>query len=245
MSEPDQETVRCEVCGKAFPQNEVLPAEMVRATVAELVLRDHPRWRDSCYICLDDLNRYRTEHVRDILETERGEISRLDAEVLESLKEQELLARNPDLDFDERATFGQRLADRVADFGGSWQFIIAFGVFILAWIAVNSVLALMRPWDPYPFILLNLLLSCLAALQAPVIMMSQNRLEAKDRLRAENDYRINLKAELEIRNLHAKLDLLLSHQWQRLLEIQEIQVEMMEELVAREQTPAKEPRATT
>jgi uncharacterized membrane protein len=235
VNRPEPKTVSCEVCGKTFPRNDVLPAAMIRPSIAELIQRECPGWRQGCYVCFDDLNRFRTEHVRDILETERGELGRLDAQVLESMKQQDLLARNPDLDFDEQATVGQRLADRVAEFGGSWRFIIAFGVFILLWIAANSVLWLMRPWDVYPFILLNLILSCLAALQAPVIMMSQNRQEAKDRLRAENDYRINLKAELEIRNLHAKMDLLLSHQWQRLLEIQEIQVEMMEELVERGQ----------
>jgi uncharacterized membrane protein len=110
---------------------------------------------------------------------------------------------------DPPATFGERVADRVAAFGGSWRFIISFGIVLLGWILINSVwLIRTPPFDPYPFILLNLVLSCLAALQAPVIMMSQNRQEAKDRQRAQNDYLINLKAELEIRSLHQKLDAL-------------------------------------
>jgi uncharacterized membrane protein len=159
--------------------------------------------------------------------------------VLTSIKDQELLSRNLNADSEDTNTFGQRVADKVAEFGGSWRFILSFMGFLVLWIVLNSLLMLLRPWDPYPFILLNLILSCLAALQAPIIMMSQNRQEARDRLRAENDYRINLKAELEIRSLHAKMDLLLSHQWQRLLEIQEIQMEMMEELIAR-RTPAME-----
>ena len=99
------------------------------------------------------------------------------------------------------------------------------------WIAINSIPLLWRPFDVYPYILLNLALSGLAAIQAPIIMMSQNRQEAKDRLRSEHDYRVNLKAELEIRQLHWKLDQLLTHQWQRLLEIQQIQMDLMEELV--------------
>jgi len=98
------------------------------------------------------------------------------------------------------------------------------------WIALNSVLLLRRPFDPYPFILLNLVLSCLAAIQAPVIMMSQNRQESKDRLRSQHDYRVNLKAELEIRQLHDKIDHLLSHQWERLVEIQQIQIDLLSEL---------------
>ena len=101
---------------------------------------------------------------------------------------------------------------------------------MLAWVGVNSAVLFWRPFDPYPFILLNLVLSCLAAIQAPIIMMSQNRQEARDRMRAEHDYQVNLKAELEIRHLHRKVDQLLTHQWQRLLEIQRIQMELMEDL---------------
>lgn len=123
------------------------------------------------------------------------------------------------------------MADRVADFGGSWRFVIIFGAVLLVWVAINSAVLLWRPFDPYPFILLNLILSCLAAVQAPVIMMSQNRQESKDRMRGEQDYRVNLRAELEIRHLHAKMDELMSHQWQRLMEIQEIQMEFMQQFV--------------
>ncbi|MEO0146727.1 MAG: DUF1003 domain-containing protein, partial [candidate division WOR-3 bacterium] len=113
---------------------------------------------------------------------------------------------------------------------GSWAFIGTFIGVLFAWITLNSVVFLWRPFDPYPFILLNLILSCLAAIQAPIILMSQNRQEARDRLHLQHDYQVNLKAELEIRNLHEKLDHLLTYQWQRLLEIQEMQVEMMEEI---------------
>lgn len=106
----------------------------------------------------------------------------------------------------EVPTLGERIADRVAEFGGSWTFIITFLSFMLVWISVNTMQLLKSAFDPYPFILLNLLLSCLAALQAPVIMMSQNRQEAKDRERAKQDFEINQKAEAEIRTLHHKLD---------------------------------------
>lgn len=154
----------------------------------------------------------------------------LEQQVVKSLKEQELLSSNINAEFDRKLTFGGRLADRVADYGGSWRFIGIFMGVLLVWIVINSIVLIQKPFDPYPFILLNLVLSCIAAIQAPIILMSQNRQEAKDRLRSEYDYRINLKAELEIRHLHEKIDHLLMNQWHRLLEIQEIQTELMEEL---------------
>ena len=117
----------------------------------------------------------------------------------------------------------------MASFGGSWTFLIAFFAVLLIWIATNVAWAQRGAFDPFPFILLNLVLSCLAAIQAPIIMMSQQRQESKDRLRSLNDYRVNLKAELEIRHLHEKLDHLISRQWQRLAEIQELQIELLQE----------------
>lgn len=123
------------------------------------------------------------------------------------------------------------MADKIASFGGSWKFIIIFGLFILIWIFSNIIFLLNKDFDPYPFILLNLILSCLAALQAPDIMMSQNRQEEKDRERSKQDYMVNLKSELEIRMLHEKLDHLIMHQQQELLNIQQVQVEMMEDIM--------------
>ncbi|QDU92530.1 DUF1003 domain-containing protein [Lignipirellula cremea] len=219
---------RCEICQKEFAIVDVMPAAFVRQAVSDLILEQHPAWSQEAYICFNDLNRYRTLYVEDVLGRERGEVSKLESEVVRSLREQELLAENVAGIMENDRTFGQRLADQIASFGGSWPFLISFGVFLCCWIGLN-VRLLFQPFDPFPFILLNLILSCLAAIQAPVIMMSQNRQESKDRIRAEHDYRINLKAELEIRHLHAKLDMLLTHQWQRLLEIQEIQMELMDE----------------
>ncbi len=207
-----------------------MSADMVRTSVAELIRTEHPQWSSDSYICLDDLNRYRVQYVGRVMEIERGEISALDADVLRSLQEQELISEDTNKEIAEAATFGEKIADRLAAFGGSWTFLITFGLVLCFWITLNSVALLQKPFDPFPFILLNLVLSCLAAIQAPVIMMSQNREEARDRLRAEHDYRVNLKAELEIRHLHSKLDMLLSHQWQRLLEIQQIQTELIQQL---------------
>lgn len=170
------------------------------------------------------------KYIQSLLESEKGELTTLDHEVLESLQRHETLSSNVDAEFKKDSTIGEKLADGVASFGGSWRFIIIFASILVIWIGLNSILLLKKPFDPYPFILLNLVLSCLAAIQAPVIMMSQNRQEAKDRLRSKQDYRVNLKAELEIRHLHDKIDHLLSHQWERLVEIQQIQIDLLSEL---------------
>jgi len=233
MARKQPETVQCQICGKQKKMSEAMPAELVREPLVEIIRKTHPDWSSSGFICLADLDQVRADYVKNVLETEKGELSTLEEEVLKSLKEQELLSGNINVEFDQKLTLGQRLSDKLADSAGSWGFIIAFGVVILLWIIINTVLLVFRHFDPYPFILLNLVLSCLAALQAPVILMSQNRQESRDRLRAEYDYRVNLKAELEIRNLHEKVDHLLRHQWQRLLEIQEIQTELMGELAGK------------
>jgi uncharacterized membrane protein len=169
------------------------------------------------------------ERVRRMLMEEKAEIERLEAIVEERLREEKTIAENVNQQFEGKRTVGDRIADRVAAFGGSWTFIIAFLCGIAFWMLVNG--GMKKPFDPYPFILLNLVLSCVAALQAPVIMMSQNRQAAKDRLQAEMDYKTNLAAEVEIRNIDAKVDELLVRHWQRLLEIQCLQVELLEKVL--------------
>jgi uncharacterized membrane protein len=223
----------CQVCGKPQGRAELLPAALVRAPLGERIRSAFPSWSQDGFICRDDLNRFRGEYVQFLLEDERGELSSLERSVINSLARHDTLAENVDVQFQKKLSFGERLADHIADFGGSWTFISLFGAFILIWIVINTILLIVRPFDPYPFILLNLMLSCLAAVQAPIIMMSQNRQEARDRLRSESDYRVNLKAELEIRHLHEKLDHLLQHQWERLIEIQQIQIEIMNDLAAK------------
>jgi len=227
------ETIACQLCGKGKNRAHLVAAALVSAPVAETIRQEHPEWTADGYICLADLNRFRSRYIQSLLETEKGELTSLEQEVLDSMARQETLSSNIDAQFERELTFGERLADRIADVGGSWTFILGFGGFLLVWIVVNSAVLLLRPFDPYPFILLNLVLSCLAAIQAPVIMMSQNRQEAKDRLRSENDYRVNLKAELEIRHLHEKIDHLLTRQWERLVEIQQVQLELMSEITRR------------
>jgi uncharacterized membrane protein len=218
------------VCGKEFGERDIVRGALIRDSFADQIRRDHPDWSENSYICREDLGRYRAQYVHDLLESEKGELTVLEHEVVESLRKHELLSANVDAEFEQKWSFGERLADKIATFGGSWSFLIIFGVFLMIWIGINSLVLLWRPVDPYPYILLNLVLSCLAAIQAPIIMMSQNRQEAKDRLRSQHDYQVNLKAELEIRILHEKLDHLLSHQWERLVEIQEVQLDLLSEL---------------
>lgn len=231
MKRKQKETVICQICKEQKRLSEVLPGELVRDSIVKTIRKRYPDWSLSGFICLSDLNHFRAEYIQDILRAEKGELSALELAVVRSLKEQEILSEDVNAAFERQLTLGERLADKVAEFGGSWRFITIFTTIIMVWITVNSVALFWRPFDPYPYILLNLVLSCLAAVQAPIIMMSQNRQESKDRLRAEYDYRVNLKAELEIRHLHAKIDQLMTSQWQRLEEIQQIQMELMEELV--------------
>jgi uncharacterized membrane protein len=220
----------CQICGRPRSRSELVPAALIRPPLVERIRSGFPSWSAEGFICHDDLSQFRGEYVQSLLEDERGELSSLERSVIDSLARHETLAENVDAQFQKKLSLGERLADQIADFGGSWIFISLFAGFILIWIVINTIVLIVRPFDPYPFILLNLMLSCLAAVQAPIIMMSQNRQEARDRLRSENDYRVNLKAELEIRHLHEKLDHLLQHQWERLVEIQQIQIELMNEI---------------
>lgn len=224
-----QATAPCHVCKRRFPLSRLFAWISVRPGVGALIESAHPGWHAGCYICREDLNLFRNAYVEKLLEDERGELSAIDREVIDSLHSGQPISQNPVDTAEEISTFGERMADRVAAFGGSWRFILVFAFVLIAWMAVNTVVLLTRPFDPYPFILLNLVLSSLAAFQAPVIMMSQRRQETKDRLRAENDYRVNLKAELEIRQLHEKMDHQMASQWEKLAELQRIQIELLED----------------
>jgi uncharacterized membrane protein len=225
-------TFNSDLSGKEFPAEDCVFGKTIRPALLGLIKKDHPGFDDKSCLSVSELNMYRQKYIAEYLVQEIGEVTELEKTVLHAFKSRKSLV--PKLEKAETPpTPGQRVADAVATFGGSWRFIISFGVFILVWIVVNSVFLLRSTFDPYPFILLNLILSCLAALQAPVIMMSQNRQEEKDRDRARKDYMINLKSELEIRMLHEKLDHLITHQQQELIEIQKIQVEMMNDIMDR------------
>ncbi len=231
MSRPATERA-CQICGSTR-RADLRPGVIVRPAVGEIIVAETGHWSEDGWICNDDLQAYRHKYVQGLLQAERGELTDLEHEVIESLRQQEILARDPEVELLAGQTLGQRVADRIAGYGGSWRFIGIFAGVLFLWILGNSLVLLYHPWDPYPFILLNLALSCLAAIQAPVIMMSQGRQETRDRLHAQRDYQVNLKAELEIRHLHQKVDHLLSHQWERLVEIQEIQMELINEIRGR------------
>ena len=216
----------------AYPESERVDAKIVRKSIFDLILKDHPGFNRKSYLSISELNKYRQKYIAEFLINEVGELNELEEDVLKTLQNHETISSKIDLDVENsKFTLGQRIADKIAAFGGSWKFIILFAIFIVVWMLINVVFLLKEAFDPYPFILLNLILSCLAALQAPVIMMSQNRQEEKDRERSKQDYMVNLKSELEIRMLHEKIDHLIMHQQQELLEIQQVQVEMMEDIM--------------
>ena len=224
-------TFRSDISYKEFPVSEKVSAKTIRHSILDLIQKDFPQFSHESFISRDELNIYREKAISDYLVKEVGELNELEKTVLSSVNNNNTLTDKIEGDENQRLTTGQRIADKVATFGGSWTFIISFGVFILIWISLNVYWLANKGFDPYPFILLNLLLSCLAALQAPVIMMSQNRQEEKDRDRSKKDYMINLKSEIEIRTLHEKIDHFIMDQQQELLELQKIQIEMMTDIL--------------
>ncbi len=229
------------ISGRKYRKRDMINIDELRPSLAERVRNDYPDLPRNAKISLGELARYRMLYVEELLQEEHGEFSELDRQVAESISNQDTIAENTEEEYEEHRTLGERLSDHLATFGGSWYFLSSFAVILLIWMGYNVFRSEPAAFDPYPFILLNLVLSCLAAIQAPIIMMSQKRQEAKDRQRSLNDYRVNLKAELEIRHLHEKIDYLISRQWKRLSEIQQVQLEMMQE--GRRRQKVKTPRA--
>ncbi|MCB4771703.1 DUF1003 domain-containing protein [Ancylobacter sp. Lp-2] len=223
----------CALTGQIVTDHDGERLDTLRPALAAHIRAAHPGIPDDAFISREALAAERSTMIAETLQAERGDLSQIERDVIESLARHETLAANVEEELDENRTLGERSADLIASFGGSWTFIIGFCGLLVVWMIINTALLAAGAFDPYPFILLNLVLSCIAALQAPIIMMSQKRQEAKDRKRSENDYRVNLKAELEIRHLHEKIDHMLTRQWERLAEIQSIQIELMEEVLQR------------
>lgn len=215
---------------KIYPISELVNGTNIQEGILQLIQRDYPKFNSESNLALSELNIFRQIYLSDFLKKETGDLTALEQIVLKNEADHRLITQAVDMDDLGELTTGQKIADQVASFGGSWRFIISFFVFLALWILVNVYLFINKGFDPYPFILLNLILSCIASLQAPVIMMSQNRQEERDRERSKKDYLINLKSELEIRLLNEKIDHLMMHQQQELLEIQNIQVEMLNEI---------------
>ena len=225
-------TFKSAISNIEFPEHDRVSGKTIRTSILNLILEDFPDFDVNDSISVQELNVYREKYISKFLQTEISQLSKLEKDVVRSLGDDTSFVAKVEEEVDAR-NYGQIVADKVAAFGGSWTFIIAFFVFITIWIGSNVIIFTNKEFDPYPFILLNLILSCVAALQAPVIMMSQNRQEEKDRERAKKDYMINLKSELEIRMLDDKIDHLVMHQQQELIEIQKVQIEMMNDILNR------------
>ena len=223
-------TFRSDLSGKEFPENEKISAKNIRQSLPHFINKTHPNFSKSCFLSIEEMNEYREKYISEFLNKKLGNLTEVEKQVIQSVSKNTMISTEVEED-EQEITFVQKLADKVAEFGGSWGFIIFFMTFLVAWILLNVFWLSHHGFDPYPFILLNLILSCIAAIQAPVIMMSQNRQEEKDRERAKKDYKINLKSELEIRELHEKIDHLIIHYQQDLLEIQKTQIDLLENIL--------------
>lgn len=228
MSEAEDAT--CALCGRALGAGEGISGSAIRPVELDRLARVHAgRWPGSGTLCRKCLATERLAHVVEQLQQERGELSEIEAEVARRANEHIAIAEDLTRRTQRDLSLGARVADRMAEIGGSWTFVIVFLAVLGAWVALNAAMA-GGAFDPYPYILLNLVLSCLAALQAPIIMMSQNRQASRDRAQADQDFRVNLKAELEIASLHHKLDHLLHGQWARMVELQELQIDLLNQI---------------
>jgi uncharacterized membrane protein len=229
--------VNCSLCDSLVESRTLASPQKLENRILDLIKQDRPAWEAKRGICSNCLEQYRAKKFVGYLEAEYQKMSDLEQAIVSKITRRGRVSKLVHQDFDQQMKLGDRLADRVAQFGGSWRFIGIFTVIIIIWMGVNSFLIAKHPFDPYPYILLNLVLSTLAALQAPVIMMSQNRQAHKDRMQANQDYEINLMAEIEIRDLHDKLDSLRFKQWHELWHIQKRQIELLEHLCARHENP--------
>ena len=229
----EEATVLCQVTNKMVNENGATEGFSIREELLEIIKQKNPNFDIEGWICNDELNKIKTQRIKILLQEDAGQLSEIESRIAESIEKHDFMSK----DFtnieeeDEERTFAQRMADKVAEFGGSWKFIIFFGVFFFAWICLNVFFLQPSSFDPYPFILLNLILSCIAALQAPIIMMSQNRMEEKDRARAINDFKVGLKTEIEIRILDEKINHLVNKQIFHVYETMELQNDMLETII--------------
>ena len=237
--------VNCSLCGTEVEGRSLASPQKLENRILDLIKKDRPEWEAKRGICPNCLEQYRAKKFVDYLEAEYQKLSEIEQSVVSKITRRGRVSRVVHQEFDASMGVGERVADKVAQFGGSWRFIGLFGGILVSWMAVNAFVLVRHPFDPYPFILLNLVLSTLAALQAPVIMMSQNRQAEKDRMHARQDYEINLMAEIEIRDLHDKLDSLRFKQWHELWHIQKRQIELLEHLCERHANPEARTPAPT
>jgi uncharacterized membrane protein len=224
---------KCIIQGKEYPEDEGMRWHQLRPSIREFLKTIKKDWTEDSFISYNALNDLLRAYVADITSQEIKQ-HRILAKKVQYRFENDINLQpiNPDLE-GAPPTFGERLSDKIAEFGGSWTFIIIFFAILILWMALNVFLLRDKGFDPYPFILLNLVLSCIASIQAPVIMMSQNRQSIKDRQRSEYDFKVNLKAETEVRLLHEKMDHMLLHQHQNMVELFQLQIDLMQQLQQR------------
>lgn len=223
--------VICYITHKSIEASHAVQGLVIRDTIFAYIRESYPDFTLDDYISRTEMDRIRRAYLLHLVTIDHDDISLVQQQVVDSITKNKILSEDVEPIIDNQLTIGQQAADKIAEFGGSWKFIIFFFMVLIVWIVMNAWLLGQKPFDPYPFILLNLILSCLAAIQAPIIMMSQNRLEQKDRIRGENDYKVNLKAELEIKLLHEKLDHLTFTQNKRIIEVQQMQIDYLDDIL--------------
>lgn len=227
----------CSLCAAPVDGRSLRSPQKLENRIIDLIKQDRPEWEGNRGICPTCLEQYRAKKFVGYLEAEYQKLSDIEHAVVSKITRRGRVSGVVHQEFETTMTVGEQVADKVAQFGGSWRFIGLFFAVLVVWMVINAWLLTAHPFDPYPFILLNLVLSTLAALQAPVIMMSQNRQAHKDRMQASQEYEINLMAEIEIRDLHDKLDSLRFKQWHELWHIQKRQIELLEHLCERHANP--------
>ncbi|MHA8111393.1 DUF1003 domain-containing protein [Lactobacillaceae bacterium Melli_B4] len=221
---------KCLVDHKEYLKNEGRILKDLDSTIYGHIKHDYAKSSDNDFICNQHLLKYQVDMVNQLIRDDEHRNQKIDRKLTRTLRDDDYKIKDINDALNSSETFGQRVADQVARFGGSWGFILAFVIFLLTWMAINVFHILGAHFDPYPFILLNLALSCISAIQAPIIMMSQNRSTHRDRLDADNDYHVNLKSESELRILHAKLDQLNQNQMPHSFEIEKLQLEILGEI---------------
>jgi uncharacterized membrane protein len=226
-----QHQVICKISGKIISDDKASQGFTIRDELFDIIQRKCPDFTTEDWISEDELDKIKLQRIKEIIAQDKGYVGEIEAKIIDAVSHHDFMSRDFTEEEEESLTFGQKLADIVAEFGGSWKFIISFSGFIFLWIILNSFVLLSNAFDPHPFILLNLILSCVAALQAPVIMMSQNRAEEKDRKRAINDFKVGLKTEIEIRILDEKINHIINNQISHLHETLDVQNEMIAKIL--------------
>ncbi len=219
-----------DISGDTFPIHEKVAASSIRPPILKLIQEDYPDFDDGKNLALMELNLYRERYITGYINQEIGELTELEHKVVSSMCNNSTVCNSNVGAREPKPSFGERFSDSVAHFGGSWPFVIIFLSMLVLWIVPNILWLSDKAFDPFPFVMLNLLVSYMASLQAPIILMSQNRQSAKDRQQSKEDYMVNLKAEIEVRTLHEKIDHLMMRQQQRMIEIQQIQIDMLTDI---------------